>query len=983
MRWLVSVWSNRNPENRRRDPAGGPGATPVSAFVCILERAGGAVDPGDLDRLAAPLGIYGKLATFCRGPVGIALRSRGGPESLRRHGPLEDPETGLVVAATGRFSPVESEPRGNAAQPAAYALLALSRPYPRRSREASAVGDFLVGVSGAFVLVVAHPGDGSIEVVRDHLGSSKVYYRLDRDRLIAASEPSAILRHRDVSSDPDERSIARFLGFRFGLSERSYFREIRELPPAHRLRVTANDARVERYWRFRPSSAAERSPQEITATFRRRLTRAIADDAAGLDPRKVALSLSGGLDSTAIAALAPRGVRAFSWTFDETPDGDERDRVERVSRHLKLPVHRVPGDGLYPLRDDFADRFVDENSPYLNPFSALKHRLYQAAREAGCERVLVGDGGDALFAASEYWLRDLLASGEPGAFRSLAGAVGRAVRGDSFARRSLRRVLPFFRHPFALRRDSAPWLTADARDLLGEETPSPILPPGGGAARHELSVGVKHSELESEELRLFARCGVQRGNPFWSWPLLEFAIHLPAYWHHRDARSKVLTREALRGLLPVEVLEGGPVGSLGSFFLRGLESRREELLDIVFQRPRSDWPRYVRREWVEPFLSATGSITFGHTILWRVISYEFWCRRRLGGGRGAAATPGPRAADDQAEQDTIGVVYGVKLRGRLPASFQSYLLPPAGDLGQAADSLEVSHSLIDQLPEVEEIWASAENAPGDPAGGGRFALGRRSEGFDLLVSDQGSGLFRCGHDKIEIEWTAKGTAAAHYFFTYALPLWLEWRGVPALHGSAVAIGDRAVGFVAPSGAGKSVLAADLARLGWACLADDGLVLRPDAAGAWRVFPGPPLLRLWPSALRLLEMPTHGLPRVHETLEKRQVSLRHERGGVPGAPGGGSPAAGVRLAALYVLERLPESASPVTISPVARAEALVRLIEHSVAAAPADALGLSARRFELLADLVERVPVRLLRFPSGPDSAARIKDSILGDLEGST
>lgn len=605
----------------------------MSAFVAILDRSGETLDPGELRRLAEPLSTYGtEVATFCRGPVGIAVRHRGGPDARRRHGPLVDPGTGRAMAVAGRFREVAESARSESPAAGAADLLA---------RGAYPGPDLLARLSGPFTLLVADPGEGSIEIARDPLGSHKVYYFLDGRRLVAASEASAVLAHDAVPDDLDEGSVARFLGFRFGHTEASFFRRVRELPPAHRLRVTADDARTERYWRFRRlRPAVGPSEEEIARDFVRRLERAVADETADLEPGRVALSLSGGLDSTAVAAVAPRGVRAFSWTFDEEPKGDERAAIEAVARHLTRngtrhgtrPVHWVRGDGLHPLAGDFAERFVHRSSPYLNAFAALKCRLYEAAREAGCERVLVGDGGDALYAAREYWLRDALAAGRPWALRSLAATARRAGRGDRLAQASLARVVA----PRGLRsrlRGGPPWLTPEGRAALTEPVPSPILPPGRRRrARYELVAGTKHTEIESEERRLFALCGVERGNPFWSWPLLEWALGLPAHWYQRDDRSKVLTREALRGRLPEGVLEAPRRGLLGSFFLRGIELRREEILETVFRRPRSNWQRYVRREWVEAYLAATGEIAFGHTILWRVIGYELWSRRLAGEG---------------------------------------------------------------------------------------------------------------------------------------------------------------------------------------------------------------------------------------------------------------------------------------------------------------------------------------------------------------
>ena len=329
-------------------------------------------------------------------------------------------------------------------------------------------------------------------------------------------------------------------------------------------------------------------------------------------------------------------------------------------------------------------------------------------------------------------------------------------------------------------------------------------------------------------------------------------------------------------------------------------------------------------------------------------------------------------------EDVSGEVYGVHLRGRLPPAFRPYLVPAAGPRVDSASSLQVSYLLVRDLAEIEEVWVSEPEEAGPTRTPGRFALFRVPDGFGLSVADEGRGLFRCTAREIRIEWTTPGTGAPHYLFSYALPLWLEVEGVPVLHGSAVSVGGRAVGFVGRSGVGKSVLCAELVRLGCGFVADDGLALRRaggrDARGEWRCFHGPPLLRLWPSGLEgRLEIAAEALPRVHETLEKRQLTVSGESAGVP--------AAGLPLAAVYVLRRRPEAAGAVELSESRPRDALVRLLEHGIAAGPVAALGLSGRRLERLADLVETTPVRLLGYPSGADSAARVREAILEDLGG--
>ncbi len=601
----------------------------MSAFVCILDRSGADLDPRQVHRLAEPLEIYGAtLSSHCQGPVAIAIRHAVDPAAGGLHGPVTDAASGLVAAVAGRFAQVDEPPaaastgRRAARAGAATALDAILR------RDAG----FLAGLAGSFVLIAADPGQPWLSVARDHLGSLKVYYYLDRRWLIAASEPAVILRHAAVAQDVDEVAAARYLGFRFSQGERSFFRHIQELPPAHQLRVTAGDYKAEQYWRFRLlPSLRNRSRERILAGFRAHLTRSALDQVTGLEPEQVALSLSGGLDSTTLAALAPDGVRAFSWTFDDAPECDERGNIAAVGAHLGKPIHWVKGDGLYPLCGDFVDSFVHQGSPHVNAFAALKRRLYRAARAEGCVRILLGDCGDALYSAEKYWLRDALTLGAPGVAASLLRTIREAARGDSAARLALRRLVPVTRIR-STRRGTLPWLTEAAQSLLPPTAFSPILPEARRQRRYELSVGAKHTELVSEEARLFAQCGIGFGDAYWHWPLLEMVINLPAWWLHQDGRSKVLTREAMKGLLPDRVLEGGRGGLMGSFFLRGIESRRPEIREAVFRHPRSDWQRYVERAWLEPYLEATGSIQFGHTILWRVISYELWQRRLIRSG---------------------------------------------------------------------------------------------------------------------------------------------------------------------------------------------------------------------------------------------------------------------------------------------------------------------------------------------------------------
>jgi hypothetical protein len=318
--------------------------------------------------------------------------------------------------------------------------------------------------------------------------------------------------------------------------------------------------------------------------------------------------------------------------------------------------------------------------------------------------------------------------------------------------------------------------------------------------------------------------------------------------------------------------------------------------------------------------------------------------------------------------DLSGLVYGVHVQGSLPTGFERYLRPKGEPAVAGEAAIEASYRAIRRLPKVDRIWLAEPTARASE----RLALFRQSIGFGLTVSCDGSGLFRIAPGAIGIEWLPGGAGPAHYFFSYALPLWLESRRVPVLHASAVSFENRVVAFVGQSGIGKSTLCAELVRSGCYFVTDDGLPLREDERGNWHCAPGPPLIRLWPSALeRRLGISAGELPKVRSSLDKRMM---------PCAPTYDSDTtAGLELAAVYLLEGQPEGDMEVSICACTARESLVHLIEHSLAAAPAAALGLSTRRFGQLSRIAEWTPVRRLRYPSGADGSERIREAIGEDI----
>lgn len=204
-----------------------------------------------------------------------------------------------------------------------------------------------------------------------------------------------------------------------------------------------------------------------------------------------------------------------------------------------------------------------------------------------------------------------------------------------------------------------------------------------------------------------------------------------------------------------------------------------------------------------------------------------------------------------------------------------------------------------------------------------------------------------------------------------LTYWMERRGIPVLHASAVAVDGRATAFLSAHGAGKSGLAAACMRAGPPLLTDDVLPLE-ERDGSFFGRPGYPQMRMWPDEATYFMGGFEYLPLVHPDLSKRRV--RVGTGGL-----GTFHDAPLPLGCIYLLERLAEGEA-LEIRDVSPRDALIELLRHSFTPLLVEAAGLQPARFDLLSRLVLQVPVKRLRYPSGFDRLPEVAAAVRLDLE---
>mgnify|MGYP002147014514 CR=1 FL=1 len=264
---------------------------------------------------------------------------------------------------------------------------------------------FLGRLRGMFALALWDGLRGELLLARDALGIKPLYLTRDGGRLVFASEVRALLDAGAAARRLDRRALLGYLCLGSVPEPRTLVDGVQALPAGHLLRARAVAGRVELSppRRFVPAPAwpppwlgdaplaLEQQAAELSPLLRETAALHLTADVA------VALLLSGGVDSTALAALlraARPGAELVAFTLDRPDDPDETAAAAQTARVLGLRHHVVtlPDDALRARVPAFLAALDQPSVDGLNTFV-----ISGAVRAAGFKVALSGLGADELF----------------------------------------------------------------------------------------------------------------------------------------------------------------------------------------------------------------------------------------------------------------------------------------------------------------------------------------------------------------------------------------------------------------------------------------------------------------------------------------------------------------------------------------------------------------------------------------------------------
>lgn len=430
---------------------------------------------------------------------------------------------------------------------------------------------------GPFALALYDVAHRRVICARDGVGDRSLFYFLSSKLLIVASEEQAVLAHPAVSRRLDETRVAVYFSLQEPGDGATFFADVHELLPAHMMVIEEDRMRTWRYWDVEPGRRVQyRDDAEYAAHFRELLEDSVSCRLRTLSPP--AVMMSGGLDSTSVAALIAgqqtSRVRTISYVFDELRQGDERWFMQAMIDQYHLDAVQIRGDDAWPLRE--AESWpLNPNTPEDTPYRRLMERVYQTARDAGVRTILTGFFSDHTYAGAHYWFRDLLADRHFAlAGRESAWYIQRqglqAFFKDCLLRACVNRKLIRCVRPL----QPPHWLTDRAKALLPEsERWPPSARSGRRPLQHERVLGLRAARGASFDIFHASHSRVELRHPYRDRRLIEFILAVPAHQLYRQGLYKPILRNAMQGILPERIRRRRHPTSLTGLFLRGMAER--------------------------------------------------------------------------------------------------------------------------------------------------------------------------------------------------------------------------------------------------------------------------------------------------------------------------------------------------------------------------------------------------------------------------
>jgi asparagine synthase (glutamine-hydrolysing) len=503
---------------------------------------------------------------------------------------------------------------------------------------------------GMFAYVIWDRKQQTLFCVRDRLGIKPFYYFWDGRTFAFASEIKALLEHPAISPQLETALLPEYLSFGYNSEERTLFRNIKRLMPGHHLTIRLGSNRqpelkIVQYWDVPAPDKSERhSDAEWIAETRRRLEETVRMRLMSDVP--LGMFLSGGVDSSAIAALTKRltnsPVKTFAVGYQEEQYSELRYAAE-VARTIGTDHHEVV-IGMEDFFNALPSLIWHEDEPITWPSSVSLHFVSRLAVEQ-VKVVLTGEGSDELFAGYSRYHWNQLNMRAASMYRVVPGPLRRLIRsqiaGTSLLKAELRRKLE---HSFLGREGTVESLFLDnfyAAFSLEQQNRLLASPPDAVYGNYRRYWDARSSspmldrmlyadqktylaELLMKQDQMSMSCSIESRVPFLDHTFVEFSTRIPDSLKMRGSEQKYILKKAVEDLLPQSIIYRKKMGFPTPLKQWLLDPRAERLFSAILARD-GFVAAYCDLKEIETLVNRHRSGAEDATDrLWRLLNLQLW-----------------------------------------------------------------------------------------------------------------------------------------------------------------------------------------------------------------------------------------------------------------------------------------------------------------------------------------------------------------------
>jgi asparagine synthase (glutamine-hydrolysing) len=502
-------------------------------------------------------------------------------------------------------------------------------------------------LAGEFAFIIWDPRKDQVYLARDGLGTRSLCYYLDEQIFIIASVMDHILAHPAINRNINEGKIGDYLVGNYVSPSESLYQEISFLPPASAMTVDSKSSKSWQYWQIEPLKQIKyKRDEEYAEHYLELLQKVIREHLR--TPGPVGISLSGGLDSTTLAALivknwddlniAQPSLISFSYDFQRFQGCNESEYIDPVVNQLKIESQRVPCDDCWTF-NQFHDWSLDRGFILHDMYARLPDAVARAAQERGIRKLVSGFYGDVLFTGDGFWLAELLYVRQFRlAWQIMRNRWAEIDKQSELFELGLRQLIPYrwkrrYRrvrprpvsnlhpglHPEFIKRSRL----MERMTQQNEPNSRPV--PGMSQRINSLTMDAFAQGMAATRKHYLKR-GMELDPIYWDRRLVEFSLALPADQHGRPGLDRWVVRNAMKSILPEPVRMRTEKTVFLPLMEYGLMERSVNLVRTLLSKPlivQQDilQPAWLNRE-MESYFSGKGD----GWLLWKAICLELWLK---------------------------------------------------------------------------------------------------------------------------------------------------------------------------------------------------------------------------------------------------------------------------------------------------------------------------------------------------------------------